>query len=94
MIFRDNGQASLESSLEYLVIDETFLLNPVVDCPSQSDSESATYTYEDGQLSITDSEGFTTTVSVMLSGDRLTVDLEDFGFDDVGASGTMTFERR
>ena len=94
MIFSDSGQATLESSLAYLEIDETFLLNPMIDCPTESDSEIATYTYEDGQLSITDSDGFTSTVSVTLSGDRLTVDLEDFGFDDVGSTGTMTFERR
>ena len=56
--------------------------------------ESATYTYKNGQLSITDSTGMTETIGVILSGDRLTFDVEGSEFDDVGSSGSLIFERR
>lgn len=94
MLFEQDGTATLESSLSYL--DATALLGGSlsVDCPTESDTESATYTYENGQLTVTDSEGFATTIDVVLSGDRITIDLEGSEFEDIGATGSMTFERR
>jgi len=94
MLFQENGTATLETSLGYL--DPTGLLTGGlgVECPSQSDTESATYSYENGQLEITDSEGMTTSIPIVLSGDRITLDLEGSEFEDVGATGSMTFERR
>ncbi len=94
MLFQENGTATLETSLGYL--DTTGLLTGGlgIECPSQSDTESATYSYENGQLEITDSEGMTTSLAVALSGDRITLDLEGSEFEDVGATGSMTFERR
>ena len=94
MLFEQDGAATLETSLSYL--DPTALLGGglSIDCPSQSDTESATYTYENGQLTITDSEGMATTIAVVLSGDRITFDLEGSEFEDVGVTGSMTFERR
>ena len=91
MIFEQDGQATLQTSLAYLDLEGIDLGNPVIDCPTESDRESATYTYEDGQLSITDSEGFTSVVGAVLSGDLLMVDLEGSEFEDFGVTGSMTF---
>ncbi len=94
MLFEQDGTATLETSLSYL--DATALLGGSlsIDCPTQSDTESATYTYENGQLTITDSEGMATTIDVALNGDRITFDLQGTEFDEVEATGSMTFERR
>jgi hypothetical protein len=94
LIFREGDQATLQSSLDYLDLEGVFPGGPALECPAEKDSESATYVYENGQLSITDSEGFTVTIDVTLSGDRLTVDLDGSDFEDFGTSGSMTFERR
>ena len=94
LIFREGDQATLQSSLDYLDLEGVIGGSPVIDCPTESDSESATYSYENGQLSITDSEGFTVTIDASLSGDRLTVELDGSDFDDFGTSGSMTFDRR
>jgi hypothetical protein len=92
--FADNGTATFETSLAYFDSEDLITGSLDIDCPDQSDSESATYVYESGQLDITDSEGITTSVAVVLSGERLTFDLEGSEFADVGADGSMIFERR
>jgi hypothetical protein len=92
--FEESGTALFQSSLGY--IDTAGLLagGLSIACPEESDTESVTYTYENGQLELTDSSGLTETIGVVLSGDRLTFDLEGSEFDEVGGSGSLIFERR
>ena len=92
--FQENGTALFQSSLGYLDYNDLLIGGLSIDCPAESDTESATYSYENGQLSITDSTGMTETIGVILSGDRLTFDVEGSEFDDVGSSGSLIFERR
>jgi hypothetical protein len=92
--FQENGTALFQSSLGYLDYNDLLIGGLSIDCPAESDTESATYSYENGQLSITDSTGMTETIGVILSGDRLTFDVEGSEFDDVGNSGSLIFERR
>ena len=92
--FEENGTALFQTSLSYLDYGALLTGGLSFDCPTESDTENATYTYENGQLEITDSTGLTETVGVILSGDRLTFDLEGSEFDDIGNSGSLIFERR
>ncbi|MDX1332667.1 MAG: lipocalin family protein [Robiginitalea sp.] len=92
--FEESGTASFQSSLGYIDYSGLLAGSFNVDCPTESDTESATYTYENGQLEITDASGLTETVGVILSGDRLTFDLEGSEFEDIGSSGSLIFERR
>ena len=92
--FDENGTALFQSSLAYLDYSGLLTGGLSIDCPTESDSESATYTYENGQLEITDSTGLTETIGVTLAGDRLTFDVEGSEFEDIGSSGSLIFERR
>jgi len=92
--FEESGTASFQSSLGNLDYSGLLAGGLNIDCPTESETESATYTYENGQLVITDSSGISETVDVILAGDRLTFDLEDSEFEEVGGSGSLIFERR
>ena len=92
--FEESGTALFQSSLSYIDYSGLITGGLSIDCPTESDSESATYTYENGMLELTDSSGITETIGVILSGDRLTFDLEGSEFEEVGSSGSLIFERR
>jgi len=92
--FDADGTALFQTSLSNLDYSGLLTGGLSIDCPTESETESATYTYENGQLEITDSSGITETVGVNLSGDRLTFDLEGSEFDEIGSSGSLIFERR
>lgn len=92
--FDTDGTALFQTSLSNLDYSGLLAGGLSIDCPTESETESATYTYENGQLEITDSSGITETVGVSLSGDRLTFDLEGSEFDEIGSSGSLIFERR
>ena len=92
--FEEDGTALFQSSLGYIDYNSLLAGSLSIDCPTESDTEDATYTYENGQLQITDSSGITETVGVILSGDRLTFDLDGSDFDEIGSSGSLIFERR
>lgn len=94
MILEADNEATLITSIGYLDLSILFTGNLSVECPTESDSETATYTFENDQLRITDSDGMTTAVDATLSGDRLTLFIEDEGFDDLEVSGSLIFERR
>ena len=92
--FTEGGTATAENSFEYLDLSGLAVGNFDIPCPTQSDSEDATYTYENGQLTITDSEGITSTVTATISGNVLTMELEGSVFDDVVSDGQLIFRRR
>jgi hypothetical protein len=94
MILEADGEATLITSIDYLDLSGLFTGNLSIDCPTESDSASGTYVFENGQLRITEPGGMTTSVPATLSGDRLTLFLEGEEFDDLEASGSLIFERR
>jgi hypothetical protein len=94
MVLEEDNDATLLTSIDYLDLSGLFTGNLSIDCPTENDSESATYVFENGQLRITDSGGTTTSVDATLSGDRLTLLIEGDEFDDLEASGSLVFQRR
>jgi hypothetical protein len=94
MILEEDKDAILITSINYLDFSGLFLGSLNFECPTESDSENGTYVYANGQLTITDSSGLTNSVEAALSGDRLTLVLEGDEFDELGASGSLIFERR
>ncbi|MGB5190110.1 lipocalin family protein, partial [Robiginitalea sp.] len=73
MILEADNEATLLTSIDYLDLSGLFTGNLSIDCPTESDSETATYSFENDQLRITDSNGITTSVDASLNGDRLTL---------------------
>ncbi|MGB5314449.1 MAG: lipocalin family protein [Robiginitalea sp.] len=94
MILEADNEATLLTSIDYLDLSGLFTGNLSIDCPTESDSETATYSFENDQLRITDSNGITTSVDANLNGDRLTLFIEGEEFDDLEVSGSLIFERR
>lgn len=94
MVLEAGNEATLLTSIDYLDLSGLFTGNLSIDCPTENDSETATYAFENGQLRITDSEGMTTSVDATLNGDRLTLFLQGEEFDDLEVSGSLVFERR
>lgn len=94
MILEADNEATLLTSIDYLDLSGLFTGNLSIDCPTESDSETATYSFENDQLRITDSNGITTSVDASLNGDRLTLFIEGEEFDDLEVSGSLIFERR
>lgn len=92
--FTDSQQATLESSFAYLDLSGLLTGDFNIACPTESDSETATYSYANGQLTITDSEGMSETVTATLSGNRLTMQIEGDEFEEFGTGGSLIFERR
>ncbi|MGA9239135.1 hypothetical protein [Robiginitalea sp.] len=94
MILEADNEATLLTSIDYLDLSGLFTGSLSIDCPTENDSESATYTFENGQLRITDSNGMSISIDATLNGDRLTLFLEGEEFDDLEVSGSLVFERR
>lgn len=92
--FEASGTATVEDSFDYLDLTGLSQGNFNIPCPTQADSESGPYSYENGMLTFTDPLGVTSSVRATLSGNSLTMDLEGSVFDDVVSSGQLVFQRR
>lgn len=95
MTFAEDQQATLETSLAYLDLSGLLTGGLNIDCPTESDTETATYSYNsEGQLTLTDSQGTSETVTATLVGNRLTLQIEGDEFGEFGTGGSLVFERR
>jgi hypothetical protein len=94
LTFTDNQQATLESSFAYLDLSGLLTGDFNIACPTESDRETATYSYTNGQLTITDSEGMSETVTATIVANRLTMQIEGDEFGEFGTGGALVFERR
>ena len=65
----------------------------IVDCPTQTDTETSTYTYDGSFLTIIDQEGEAQTIEVTIDGDVMTVDAADLDVTNLDASGSLIFTR-
>ena len=92
--FGAGGTATLENSFEYLDLSGLAMGDFDIPCPDESDSSVSDYSYENGQLTITDPDGITSTVDAVISGNLLTMDLEDSVLDDVVSDGQLIFRKR
>jgi hypothetical protein len=65
-----------------------------VPCPTESDSESSTYTFDGSVVSIVDMNGDTINVDVRIQGDIMTVDAADLEIPNFDDSGELIFRKR
>lgn len=92
--FNSDGTAISENKFDYLDLSGVAVGDFNIPCPTDSDAESGTYEYQEGQLSFTDSMGATSTVDARISGNRLYMDLAGSVFEDVVSTGQLVFEKR
>lgn len=93
--FHEDLTVETEDSVNYLEIN----VNPDgtgldVPCPTQSDMDSSTYTYESGILTYVDSDQMTVTIEVEINGNTMLVDAQDLDIPNFNDSGQMVFTRR
>ena len=65
-----------------------------IPCPTDSDTEASTYTFDGMVLTILDSNGETITVDVTIDGDTMAVDAADLNIPNFNDSGELIFIRR
>lgn len=65
-----------------------------IPCPTQSDNESSTYTFDGKVLTVLDEDGETVMVDVTINGDTMTVDAADLDIPNFNDSGELVFKRR
>ena len=93
--FHEDLTVETENSVNYLEInvnlDGTGLDVP---CPTQSDMDSSTYTYDSGLLTYVDSDQMTVTIEVEINGNTMLVDAQDLDIPNFNDSGKLVFTRR
>jgi len=93
--FNEDLTVETEDSVNYLEInvnqDGTGLDIP---CPTQSDMDSSTYSYDNGMLTYVDSDQQTVTIEVDINGDTMRVDARDLDIPNFNDSGQLVFIRR
>ena len=93
--FNEDLSVVTENSGNYLEIN----VNPGgtgldIPCPTQSDTDTSTYTFDGETLTYIDDSLETVTVTVRISGNRMTVSAVDFGVDNFDSGGELVFTRR
>ena len=94
LTFNADGSATAENSFDYLDLSGLATGNFNIPCPTQSDIEQATYTFANGQLTVVDAQGVSSTTEATISGNRLILQLEGSVFDDVVSDGELVFVKR
>ena len=94
LTFTADGSAQAENSSEYLDLSRLAIGNFDIPCPTPSDIEQATYTYANGQLTVVDAMGVTSTANASISGNQLILQLEGSVFDEVVSDGDLVFVKR
>ncbi len=91
--FNEDLTARATNSANYVEINAT---NTGLDvpCPTQSDVESSTYTFDGKVVTILDSNGESVLVDVTINGDVMTVDAKDLEIPDFADSGDLIFVKR
>lgn len=93
--FREDLTVETEDSVNYLEInvnqDGTGIDVP---CPTESDLDSSTYTYENGVLTYVDSDLQTVSIEVDIDGNTMRVDAADLDIPNFNDSGQLVFVRR
>jgi len=65
-----------------------------IPCPTDSDTEASTYTFDGMVLTILDGNGEAVTVDVTIDGDTMAVDAADLNIPNFNDSGELIFIRR
>lgn len=94
LTFTFNQDLSLvsESAVNYLEINAT-ATGLVVPCPTQSDTETSTYTFDGTTLTTIDSGGAVVEVRVSIDGDIMSADATDLDIPNFDGDGELIFEK-
>jgi hypothetical protein len=91
--FKADLTVTAENSADYLSINATST-GLDVPCPTESDVNSSTYTYDGSVLTTIDENGQTITVDVTINGDTMTVDAADLDIDNFNDQGKLIFKKK
>ena len=91
LTFNQDLSVITENSVNYLEIDVTGLDIP---CPTESDMDNSTYTFDGEVLTFVDANDQTVTVDVSISGNTMTVNAADLDIPNFNAGGQLIFKRR
>lgn len=90
--FKADLTVTAENSADYLSINAT----PTgldVPCPTESDTDASTYTYDGSVLTTIDENGQTIMVDVTINGDTMTLDASDLDIDNFNDEGQLIFKK-
>ncbi len=91
--FNEDLTAEASNSANFVEVNAT-ATGLDVPCPTESDSESSTYTFDGSVVSIVDMNGDTINVDVRIQGDIMTVDAADLEIPNFDDSGELIFRKR
>lgn len=91
--FNADMTASATNSANFIEINAT-QTGLDIPCPTQSDTETSTYSYEGNVVSFVDANGDTVAVDVTINEDVMTVDAADLQIPEFNESGQLIFQRR
>lgn len=93
--FMEDLTVETEDSVNYLQINVNSGGTGLdIPCPTESDMESSTYTYENGTLSYMNSDQQTVTIEVEIDGNSMRVDARQMDIPNFNDSGQLVFTRR
>ena len=65
-----------------------------IPCPTQKDTETTTYTYSNGVLSVIGDDNQTINTNVTISGNKMTINATELDLENFNESGELVFTRR
>ena len=90
--FNENLSLVAENAVDYLEINAT-ATGLVVPCPTQSDTETSTYTFDGTTLTTIDSGGAIVEVRVSIDGDIMSANATDLDIPNFDGEGELIFEK-
>ena len=91
--FNEDLTATASNSANYLEINAT-TTGLDIPCPTQSDTESSTYTFDGSTVTTIDANGDTLMIDVSIDGNVMTVDATDLEIPNFTDSGQLIFVKR
>lgn len=93
--FKEDLTVIIENSVQYLEIGLNAEGNGFdIPCPTEKDTETTVYVYENGKLTYTDENQQIIVVDVTIDGDVMTVDATDLDIPNLNAGGQLIFKRK
>lgn len=95
LTFTFNEDLSLvaESSVNHLELNFSPTGLEVPPCPTQSDTETSSYTYDGTTLTTVDADGAVVAVKVTITGDTMSADASDLDIPNFDGDGELIFEK-
>ena len=91
--FNEDLTASASNSANYVEVNAT-ATGLDIPCPTESDLESSTYTFDGTSVTTTKSDGEVLNINVSIDGDIMTVDAADLEIPNFSDDGQMIFVKR